>query len=304
MRTVTPRQVLIFLVLLTVLTALWSLVLEFHEPAPDLPGWAKNYLQNFSTGTLGAIVTFLLVDLLLARRDRQLEKEAEEKELKAQLIADMRSEASDTVATAIGQLTEKGWHKNGSLREAILVKANVQGQDLSFADLCGAHLTNANLARARLVRTNLSDAQLDWSNLQDANLTGATVDGASLWKANLTGVIGVNNQHLSKVRMLRGATLPDGKKYDGRFNLPGDFEKAESARIDLEDPKALAAWYSITLEEYLAGQKTVKCAQVTVGRDLPISPPHYRTARRDLCGGCRVTGSPTCDGNPTNADVN
>lgn len=255
MRTVTPRRVVIFLVLLTVLTSLWSLALEFSEPTPDLPEWTKDYLQNFSTGTLGAIVTFLLIDLLLARRERQLEKEAEEKELKAHLIADMSSEASDVVATAIRQLRKQEWHRDGSLREAILVKANLQGQDLSFADLCGAHLTNANLSKAHLVRTNLSNAQLDWSNLQDANLTGAILDEASLWKANLTGVIGVNNQHLSKARMLRGATLPDGKKYDGQFNLAGDLEKAESARIDLENSQALAAWYGVTLEEYLAGQK-------------------------------------------------
>jgi hypothetical protein len=255
MGTVTPRRVLISLVLLTVLTALWSLTLEFSEPVPDWPGWAKTYLQNFSTGTLGAIVTFLLIDLLLARRDRRLEKEAEHNELKAQLVADMSNEASDVVATAIRQLTRMGWHRDGSLREAVLVKANLQGQDLSFADLRGAHLTNANLSKAKLVRTDLSRARLDWGNLQDANLAGAILDNATLWKANLTGVVGLNNQHLSKVRMLRGAILPDGRRYDGRFNLPGDLEKAESARIDLENPEALAGWYGVSLEEYLLGQE-------------------------------------------------
>jgi uncharacterized protein YjbI with pentapeptide repeats len=89
------------------------------------------------------------------------------------------------------------------LQNASLANANLQGANLSGAQLQGATLTGANLAGAdlngaQLVSAVLSGANLGGANLNGANLTGAKLDGASLAGANLNGVVWSNT------------TCPDG----------------------------------------------------------------------------------------------
>jgi uncharacterized protein YjbI with pentapeptide repeats len=76
----------------------------------------------------------------------------------------------------------------------------------------------------------LREAQLSHANLQGANLSVTNLRGADLSRVNLEGAR-VSEEELAKAHRLRGATLPDGSRYDGRFDLPGDaeFASAESA---------------------------------------------------------------------------
>ena len=39
-------------------------------------------------------------------------------------------------------------------------------------------------------------------------------------------------------------TLPDGSRYNGRFDLPGDREAAAEAGISVEDNNAMIQWYA------------------------------------------------------------
>jgi hypothetical protein len=55
--------------------------------------------------------------------------------------------------------------------------ANLQGCNLTDADLAGDNLTGANLVNADLTGANLSGATLTDANLTDANLDGATLTG-------------------------------------------------------------------------------------------------------------------------------
>ncbi|MBN1666136.1 MAG: hypothetical protein JW862_03585 [Anaerolineales bacterium] len=53
---------------------------------------------------------------------------------------------------------------------------------------------------------------------------------------------------------LQGATIPDGSRYDGRFNLAGDLANARSANLDPNNPVKTADFYGVALSEYLVDQ--------------------------------------------------
>jgi hypothetical protein len=129
-----------------------------------------------------------------------------------------------------------------------LSSANLQKADLSMADLQGANLSHVNLEGARLLKANLRGCNLDAAILKDALLRGA----------NLQGACNLSDEQLSMTSTMRGAMMPDGSRYDGRFNLPGDLYTIHSWRIDANDPEALADFYGVSLDNYLLGQRVVK----------------------------------------------
>jgi uncharacterized protein YjbI with pentapeptide repeats len=77
--------------------------------------------------------------------------------------------------------------------------------DLSKAKLSRANLSKANLNRANLNRANLSKANLSKANLRYADLSGA----------DLRGAVGITNEELEQqAKSLKGATMPNGQKYE------------------------------------------------------------------------------------------
>ena len=72
------------------------------------------------------------------------------------------------------------------LKEASLIKANLQDADLSGADLRYANLRRANLNGANLSRALLNHANLPGADLSNADLRGADLSGANLLLANFT----------------------------------------------------------------------------------------------------------------------
>src|SRR5215216_213970 len=70
---------------------------------------------------------------------------------------------------------------------------------LNGVDLSGANVSDANLRNADLNGAELSDANLSGVYLGDANLRGAK---------------GVANEQLAAARSLKGATMPNGQKYE------------------------------------------------------------------------------------------
>jgi hypothetical protein len=85
-----------------------------------------------------------------------------------------------------------------SLRMTFLSGANLNNTLLVDANLYGAHLSGASLSNAYLMRAFLSSTQLDNADLSGANLTGAEV----------------TDEQLAKVKSLKGATMPNGQKYE------------------------------------------------------------------------------------------
>lgn len=171
------------------------------------------------------------------------------------VIKKLRSSDHLIVLQAIEELRTQGCLSDGTLAWICLRYANLQGADLSTADLESADLHKANLKMADLSYTSFNGAKLTRVNMKMANLDKASLDRASLIGANLQGAKNVSNEQLARVSRMRGSVMPDGNLYDGRFNLPGDFADASILHVDLNNPTAIAAFYGVSLEEFLRGQE-------------------------------------------------
>ena len=104
-------------------------------------------LLNFGTELAGAVVTFIMLQLLVGGRAR-----------KEELIAQMGSDVRDVAVPAADELRRRGWLTDGSLIGADLIGADLSGADLIWADLSGANLIGATVTLEQLE--------------QAANLTG------------------------------------------------------------------------------------------------------------------------------------
>jgi uncharacterized protein YjbI with pentapeptide repeats len=112
-----------------------------------------------------------------------------------------------------------------SLSAADLRGADLQGIEMSSADLRGAILSSANLQKAYLQYVKFSAADLRGANLHHAQLLGAALyhvdlSGADLSDADLTDATGVSNEQLEQqASSLEGATMPNGQKYENTSPL-------------------------------------------------------------------------------------
>jgi CheY-like chemotaxis protein len=93
------------------------------------------------------------------------------------------------------------------------------------------------------------------ATLKGANLSKANITGADLFKTNLVDAIGLTQAQLRSAKRLIGATLPDGKLYDGRYNLEGDKQFLAWSHIDSNNAAEMAKMLGIPEEEYVQGQK-------------------------------------------------
>jgi uncharacterized protein YjbI with pentapeptide repeats len=150
--------------------------------------------SNFGIELISVALTVLVIESFNQRRATRERKE--------ELILQMGSPDKGFAVEGARILRLKGWLKDGSLREASLFSANLEG-----ADLRGVHLDDADLRYA-----NLHKAILTGANLQRAILLDANLQGAHLVDANLEGVVcgGINLQeaHLGRAN-LQGANLAD-----------------------------------------------------------------------------------------------
>lgn len=180
-----------------------------------------------------------------------------EAEVNAQtlLLQKLRSPDNKTVLRAVKELRARGRLSTDTLVWAYLQYAHLQGADLRCANLRKADLCMANLQGANLEGANLEDARLNKVNLCGADLSGADLKGAVLTNANLQQARGIGDEQFIQTNGLRGATLPDGGLYDGRFNLAGDIAAARFLRVDPSNPEAIADFYGVSLEDYLLGRQ-------------------------------------------------
>lgn len=205
-----------------------------------------------------------------------------------QLVRMLRNSNHEVVAQAIHELRRRD-RLGGNLLEWTHLKfvhfqgidlssANLQKADLSMADLQGANLSHVNLEGARLFNANLRGCNLDAAILKDALLRGA----------NLQGACNLSDKQLSMTSTMRGAMMPDGSRYDGRFNLPGDLWTIHSWRIDVNDPEAIADFYGVSLDDYLLGQRMVKNLKCSTISDVEVTLNWFLSSDLDLHTSKRV----------------
>ena len=164
--------------------------------------------------------------------------------------------------------------RRADLRQSNLTKTDLSGADLFEADLSKSEAHEAQFHRTNLSRANLSEANLRGANLFNAklceaqlhaaDLSGASLRGANLGGADLSGVFMsetnlwsayVIDEQLVWASSLWHAVLPDGSRYNGRLNLPGDISWADTMKgIDNRDPAAMADFYGVSLDDYREGQ--------------------------------------------------
>jgi hypothetical protein len=100
------------------------------------------------------------------------------------------------------------------LSKAQLVRADLSRATLEEADLTFANLNYAKLERASLRHALLTRANLSGANLSDIDFGGAQLNRANLTRANLKGAH-IHHRQLASASSLDGATMPDGRLFDG-----------------------------------------------------------------------------------------
>jgi uncharacterized protein YjbI with pentapeptide repeats len=120
--------------------------------------------------------------------------------LKAKLIEQLGSNDDGISWQALYLLNEHGWLRDGSLKNAKLMGANLFEAFLNIGiDLSGADLTGATLLRADLTDSNLENVTLIQADLRGSLLFGTKLLDANLREANLEGAVFDEN-----------TVLPDG----------------------------------------------------------------------------------------------
>lgn len=141
----------------------------------------RQLLEDFYTNASVELLSIAVIVLLIGRLMRLFESEAKKKDL----ILQMGSSDNGFARESVRQLRHYEWLVDGSMVEADLSTANLQGAMLQFANLQRVDLNMSNLGRAMLVGADLTMAQLRGINLQEADLVAATFIGADLHGANL-----------------------------------------------------------------------------------------------------------------------
>lgn len=268
-------------------------VVDKHCPCAGWPNLGDtlndvigDFYANVSVDCLSVAFAILVID--------RLNQRCTEQELKAQLIREMRNRDNGIALRAVDELWAHGWMEDGSLYRGSFPRANLQLAILGFADLRETEFMGANLRRANLMATNLehallydadlqgaivTEANLREANLQKANLKGTHLYGSDLSKADLRDADLLNailvakydedgwsvdeelenvalliDQKLASVSRLRGATMTNGDRYNGRLNLHDDIEAAKEDGIDPNNSEAMALWYGVSMADYNQGQ--------------------------------------------------
>ena len=210
------QQVAIGLLILALFIGAYGYLNQHGNWQLPLP-FIADFYANVSTELISIVITILVIDGLNERRAIQQEKQA--------LILQMSSPTNFIAKEAARILRMRGWLTDGTLQ--------------------GANLLRANLRKVLLVK---------------ADLRGALFYKAEIWDAyfhetNLTGAVKLEDWQLVTVKYLRKSILPDGKLYNGRFNLRGDLSWAyDKLGIDRDNDQAVADFYGVPVDEYRQGQ--------------------------------------------------
>ena len=100
--------------------------------------------------------------------------------------------------------------EGADLSEAQLAYADLSGTQLAHADLSEAELFNADLTETQLAHADLLDTDLVGADLRGANLNGADLGDADLLRADLSAAR-VTQKQIDQAESLEGTTMPDGQ---------------------------------------------------------------------------------------------
>lgn len=228
-----------------------------------------SFIANIGTELFSISITILIIDRLVQNHEQH--------NLKMSLVSQMRSEHNILATDAARRIRDEGW--KDELEGILLYYANLENSQLYDFNLKKSNLTYGNFRNA-----NLNGAKLDHAQIDDADLSGAHLHATSFKStsirviepdrlvlknarflgADLTGAkfLGVfdgimtesEHPHLCAAFTLAGSIMPNGKRYDGRYNLEGDINQAAAQGYDIDNRQDMAEFYEVSLEEYNRGQ--------------------------------------------------
>jgi hypothetical protein len=193
----------------------------------DLAQIVNDFYTNISTELASIAITILVIDALAQQRA--------DEQRKTQLIRELRNPDNGIALRALRELEARNWTSDGSLKKAYLLGANLEN----------GFLRDTDLSQAWLLNVNLQGAYMRNSKLTDTTLVGA----------NLRGVRELTSSQLREARMLLGATMPNGDRYNGSFNLPEDIKAGQERGFNMNHPASAATFYGISKKAYLQGQE-------------------------------------------------
>ncbi|MGF1504437.1 MAG: pentapeptide repeat-containing protein [Anaerolineae bacterium] len=263
---ITNRDVLLILSGFAFGTAMSSILVAAATGDVNLVAWTEGFLQNFSTEMFGGFVTFLLIEVLIvSRKEREAAQRRREESRreraeriarqKEELIVRLGSRVNAEAMRAAEELRYHEWLFDETLDDANLANANLQNVNFARARLVRVRLHRATLQEASFYHADLSGSFLVGVDAREAIFRGAVLDKVYMQGANLEGCASLTDAQLARCARLKGATMPDGARYDGRYRLYGDLARAEEVGCDVTDIEAMAAHYKVPLEVYQAGQQ-------------------------------------------------
>jgi hypothetical protein len=201
----------------------------------------RRFGLSLAVELIGAVVTYgLLVRWVEGRREEEEEEDATD------VIERLGSNVNAVALAAADNLRQRGWLRDGALREAKLLMANLRGANLRDAnlegvnlwgaDLQGADLWGADLQRANLLLANLQGARLRFANLQGANLWGADLQGTNLLQSNLQGA------RLSEAWFNESTVMPDGTAWTPYLDIAQFTNPEHDGFWRSESPSSPAYW--------------------------------------------------------------
>jgi uncharacterized protein YjbI with pentapeptide repeats len=190
-----------------------------------------------------------------------------------QLIRKLRHPDQKTVIQVLGELRARGLLFDGSLHRMDLRCAHLRGADLTGADLQGADLRQADLRNADLSKADLTGARMNRANLRGTHLAGAILQGADLFHTDLEEVVDLSAEQLTQANRLRAAIMPDGGRYDGRYNLRGDLKDSKVIHVDPADAEGMADFYRVPVEDYQRGQAWAENYLANITREIEMEAP-------------------------------
>lgn len=197
---------------------------------------------NIGTELGGVGFTVLIVD--------QIYRQESQKAQKAQLIRELASSDNITVLRATRELEAHGWASQKHLQGIDLSHANLEHVSLSIASFAHSYLGDAILRSCTFLMLDVRHACLIRIDLSQSRIgLSIQLEGAMLVEANTTGTTGITEDEFKKAHSLWGAVMPDGSRYSGQFNLPGDLEMAKQRGVDITDQHALTRWYADSAEQ-------------------------------------------------------
>lgn len=235
----------------TLATASFRLAMDAASDTGDIGNWVAALLQNASTEIVGAVALYYAFTGVIERRQQREAEQSRLAELTADLLTQLRRANPEQAAHIVERLRQSGafWKLEG----VALARTTLTGVDLSAMHAPAVDFTGATLDRCSLDFAELDHGCFEGASLVETSLIGArlklakfrsaTLSGANLSWTILTGAQDLSDAELATASGLLGAVMPDGQRYDGRFNLHGDVAEARARGFDLISPSQRRQFY-------------------------------------------------------------